>query len=390
MSTFLRNAAAAVNGAAPGRAEGTAQPMAVDFPLERISSDPTAQIRVMPSDKIEEYAQQMQDPDLLAEFPPVHLFEDPDSGVVRISRGFTRIAAARLAGLETFRAVVFGGGGREALVHALGSNARHGDPRTSADLLYELDIVLKDPELALWSDREIARRVHCTHKTVGDRRRFWIEQGEIKDDGTRRRTDRHGNVSTINVAAISAANTARTGARTLDEKQTYSTIQRGLGQQDPGVMARYEWLRTHDAPADYAFVTPAGWTLDEAVFANMWQRAHDELYAHLPKAKGQAAPQPANLPAAQPARPTPAPARASGSVAWNGRGHNALTNLAVYLGGVLDELAQARGYLHGSFDHMGYKRETETLLSRVNEVLDAMQADGDEQEGSDPYGDADD
>ena len=91
--------------------------------------------------------------------------------------------------------------------------------------------------------------------------------------------------------------------------------------------------------------------------------------------------------ASQPARSTFVPAAAPGSVAWNGRDHNALANLAVYLGGVLDELVHVRSYLNGTFDHGSYKTDTQALLRKVNEVLDAMQADGGDEDYTDADGD---
>ena len=406
MSTFLRNAAAAVNGSPAvksevkleARGEGTA-PAVVDFPLDAIADDATAQVRVLPSDKIAEYAAAMGEPELLADFPPVHLFEDPDSGIVRISQGFTRIAAAKLAGLATFRAVLHRGDARAAFVHALGSNARHGDPRTGADLLHELDKVLRDPELARWSDREIARRVHCSHRTVGDRRRFWIEQGEVQDDGVRLRTDKHGNVTAISVANITAANTARAAAaRVMDQQQTYSCIQRGLSRQEPGVQARYDWLRSHDRASDYAFVVPAGWVMDETTFAGQWQRAHDELFARLPRPKSQPASQPAPQPMSQPGtqpgtQPGAQPnfvSAAAPRVAWNKRAHDALGNLHVYLGATLEDLPTVARYLDG-FDSSGYRIATQQLLAKVSDLLRGMEADGaPQEEGGEDDNDNDD
>ena len=250
MSTFLRNAAAAVNGTAP--ASPAVEPQApayklVDFQLDLLAAETPAQTRVMVDvAKVNEYAKEMGTEEGLASFMEarVHLFEDAD-GTVRISRGHTRIAAARQVGITHYPAYVYHGDARDAKVHALGDNARHGAKRNNADLLHEIDLVLMDPELAKWSNREIARRVRCGHTIVGERRHFWEEQGKIDAAAERVRTDKHGNVSTVNVAAISTANTARTQPhKPLDEGHTYSVIQRGLAQSGTSdVVSRFNWLR---------------------------------------------------------------------------------------------------------------------------------------------------
>lgn len=397
MSSFLKNAAAAVNGAAATE-PASRTPEAVNFPLNRIAPDTVAQTRVMlNATKVTEYAKDMQDPDLLAEFPPIHLFEDQD-GTIRVSRGYTRVAAARQAGLLTFRALLFRGTARDAKVHALGDNATHGEKRSNADLLHELDMVLTDPELAQWSDREIARRVKCSHRTVGERRRYWAERGQ-EQSSERLRTDRYGNTTAINVGGIAAANAAR-ASRTLDEHGTYSVIQRALTQQDAGVQARYNWLMQHDAPEAFAAFVPVGFKLDDHTFANQWQRVHDALTKQLPKdgpAKGETQPQ--TQPAVQP-RPQPAPTPGNGDprkfvpaiapvltnvqpvgVEHTKQGRDALGNLSVYLDGVLEELSKVGSLL--DFDSLYYANQTKALKALVEDVLEAMEAHHREQHGQD-------
>lgn len=86
MSTFLKKAAAQVNGQI---AQGAIAPVApvevieqpaplqgpevepvVDFPLSQIDGDTAAQVRVMMSRKVDDYVKAMSDPDQLAESDP--------------------------------------------------------------------------------------------------------------------------------------------------------------------------------------------------------------------------------------------------------------------------------------------------------------------------------
>ena len=80
--------------------------------------------------------------------------------------GFHRIESATRAGLLSVPCDVREGGRREAVLHACGANASHGLRRTREDVRRAIEILLRDEEWGQWSDREIARRVGCDHKTV--------------------------------------------------------------------------------------------------------------------------------------------------------------------------------------------------------------------------------
>lgn len=84
--------------------------------------------------------------------------------------GFHRIESATRAGLLSVPCDVREGGRREAVLHACGANASHGLRRTREDVRRAIDILLRDPEWGQWSDREIARRVGCSHPTVASMR----------------------------------------------------------------------------------------------------------------------------------------------------------------------------------------------------------------------------
>jgi hypothetical protein len=58
----------------------------------------------------------------------------------------------------TIAADVRPGGQREAILHSVGANAKHGWRRSNEDKRKTVLTLLNDPEWAQWSDREIGRR----------------------------------------------------------------------------------------------------------------------------------------------------------------------------------------------------------------------------------------
>lgn len=56
---------------------------------------------------------------------------------------------------------------RDALLFACGANASHGLRRSSADKRKAVETLLADDEWKQWSDREIAKRCHVSHVSVG-------------------------------------------------------------------------------------------------------------------------------------------------------------------------------------------------------------------------------
>jgi hypothetical protein len=59
---------------------------------------------------------------------------------------------------------------REALLYALGDNAKHGLPMSAADKKKAVELLLEDPEWRKWSDRKIARYVGASNTFVGNLR----------------------------------------------------------------------------------------------------------------------------------------------------------------------------------------------------------------------------
>lgn len=137
----------------------------VTLRIDQITIDAGTQIRAkMHEDALDEYAEAMREG---VTFPPVVVFEN--DGRYLLADGFHRLAAAEIAGLETFRAIVHLGNRTECLKYALGANVTHGIRRTSADK--RESIRLADEEFPDLSDRMIARMCGVSAPMVADHRR---------------------------------------------------------------------------------------------------------------------------------------------------------------------------------------------------------------------------
>lgn len=117
-------------------------------------------------------------------FPAIIVFQDPDDeSIFWLAGGFHRRAAAEKAGLDEIEAEVRQGDKRAALLFSLGENATHGLRRTNADKRKAVETLLRDPEWAKWSDREIARQVHVDGKTVAVIRRELTPTADFRSCG---------------------------------------------------------------------------------------------------------------------------------------------------------------------------------------------------------------
>jgi hypothetical protein len=164
--------------------------------IDAIRHDPELQMRDAGVDVgiVAEYADAME---AGANFPPIVVYFDGEA--YWPADGFHRIAAAKQAGRETISAQVHSGGKREAMLHAVGVNANHGLRRTAADKRRAIVAMLRDPQWAKWSDREIGKRCAVDHKTVAKVRAELT--GEFPTDGARTYVTKHGTVATMTVTA---------------------------------------------------------------------------------------------------------------------------------------------------------------------------------------------
>lgn len=131
--------------------------------LAEIPDDTSTQARAYTDPAtVERYAEAMRDGEV---FLPVVLFRD-DNNVLRVGDGYHRIGAARLAGRTTIDAEIRTGGQREARIHNIQANARHGLNFTHADKHRNVGFMLDDPELSTQSDHAIAKRCHVSQPFV--------------------------------------------------------------------------------------------------------------------------------------------------------------------------------------------------------------------------------
>jgi ParB-like chromosome segregation protein Spo0J len=100
-----------------------------------------------------------------AKMPPIVVFKE--GSVFRLADGWHRCRAHEIAGKTEISAEVRAGGEREARLFAVGANASHGARRTKADRWRAVEMLLKDPAWAVWSDREIAKQAAVDPKFVG-------------------------------------------------------------------------------------------------------------------------------------------------------------------------------------------------------------------------------
>lgn len=99
-------------------------------------------------------------------FPPVIVFYDGSE--YWLADGFHRHAATLRAELTEIAAEVRQGTRRDAILYAVGANARHGLRRSNADKRRAVETLLTDSEWSKWSNRQIAEKCGVTHTFVGD------------------------------------------------------------------------------------------------------------------------------------------------------------------------------------------------------------------------------
>jgi hypothetical protein len=143
-------------------------PEVARIPLADIEADETIQCRItIDADTVAAYADDIRVGD---DFPPVVVFRDPETGVLRLADGFHRYRAHAAAGDELISAEVRDGDYRAARLFAVGANRTNSRQMTRADKRKALDRLLLDKEWSAWSDNHIARKVGVNNHTVKRRR----------------------------------------------------------------------------------------------------------------------------------------------------------------------------------------------------------------------------
>lgn len=139
----------------------------IDLHVHQICADDNVQSRFKLSQAtVLEYVHLLQEDH---KFPPVVVFHDGTN--FWLAEGFHRLAAHKQLEREAIPAKVIRGGKREAMLHSISSNSKHGLQPNDLDKRKAVEMLLADPEWSQWSDRAIAEKCGTTGKTVGRMRK---------------------------------------------------------------------------------------------------------------------------------------------------------------------------------------------------------------------------
>lgn len=116
--------------------------------------------------------------------------------------GFHRITAAIIACIPEITCDIKEGTKRDAILYSVGANASHGLRRTNADKRKAVEILLKDDEWKLWSDREIARRCCVDNSFVSRLRKEKLSVVNPQIEPQERLVERNGTIYSQNTSNI--------------------------------------------------------------------------------------------------------------------------------------------------------------------------------------------
>ncbi len=171
---YAREASPALSSITPAASATVQELELAELTIEQ-SIQPRAQLN---EETVESYRALLQDGEVL---PPVVVYMVDDKPV--LAAGFHRVEALRRAGRAKVCAEVRHGTRRDAQLHAIESNRRHGLPLSRADKQRAVKLLLEDEEWSRWSDRQIAQHCGVDHKTVGAARQ--CIRGNSPDSGAR-------------------------------------------------------------------------------------------------------------------------------------------------------------------------------------------------------------
>lgn len=145
-------------------------------PLTKIAADGSTQTRCETSEDVAgEYALALQ---AGGELPPPVLFWDGHA--YWVGDGHHTIRAHEIANIPYITAEIRSGTQRDALLFALGANARHGLRRTNADKRRAVGIMLDDDEWSQWPNTKIANQCAVDEGLVRKVKRERNDNGQCK------------------------------------------------------------------------------------------------------------------------------------------------------------------------------------------------------------------
>lgn len=130
--------------------------------IVHLAPESATQVRVFLDEKaVADYAEAIRADQ---EFPPIDVFDDGET--LWVGDGFHRIAAHRKAGRDTIEAIVHKGDRWAAIQCQCSKNATHGVRLTNADKRRAVELHLRDPDKAKFSDRVLAECIGVSGPTV--------------------------------------------------------------------------------------------------------------------------------------------------------------------------------------------------------------------------------
>jgi len=200
----------------------------VQVDLDKVCIDEGTQSRVqIDDDTVEEYAGLLRDDDNF-QFPPIDVVQDEQGRLIAWD-GIHRAQAYRKAGRAVIPARVVRGTLRDAKLKAAGANATHGLKRTQEDKDKAIRMLLTDPEWSGWSNRDIAKHCSVWHTRVSSLREALT--GSRKNERVTY-TDKHGNVSEMNVSKIGKSQSKSNKEDAAKEQVCQSPAVTGAGTSD--------------------------------------------------------------------------------------------------------------------------------------------------------------
>lgn len=222
----------------------------IKLSLSKILVDPDVQPRVsIDTATVSDYAENVES------LPPLTVFHDGES--YYLADGWHRHAAYIAKEIKSAVCDVYPGDKRDAILYAVGSNAKHGLKRTNADKRRAVEMLLRDPEWSQRSDRWIAEACRVTHPYVADIRgqleTFPVERESHVLEVHEKRVGRDGKARTkpITTDKPKATGQSKVNGQVVDDPPDVAAA-RKAGRIAPGSIPEITQPEDPDTPASVA------------------------------------------------------------------------------------------------------------------------------------------
>jgi len=206
----------------------------VKIPIKDIVRSSEIQPRVeLDHRAIEDYAENVDS------LPPIRVVKV--DGTPYVADGFHRVEGYAKAGKHAIPCEVVEGTMRDAVLIATSANKRHGVRLKLADRRRALEMLLRDPECAKWSNYRLAEHTGCSHVLAANVRAELVKAGVIKEeeytigrDGVARKLARQDDRETL---AVDPGDDGEDRGEESEEGREGVTVVDGVEQDDPPEVA---------------------------------------------------------------------------------------------------------------------------------------------------------